>query len=319
MTDDKDRKKAEHDRLHKQKFVPWQFGFAPSIHMKSEQNMRYIKQLCEKAVHLATGGPKLVERYSFEKVKKQDIFDARTVMGDAQQAFDDPMSHPQLHHVEWVGEHKQEAFLQLKKARETLRYAAEQVEMYHIHRIDRLRNEAWDLYQRASDDWHRTGKMPNVKPRDVFAKLKETQALIRESFLTKVNREDQLSKVQSIWRQVSDFAAKVNEAWQQRQEQRAARDVEFAKKHAEWRERQEQNIARWESRISNSRSFIHRMQTLIATDEERLSNARSSEFADKVRGWIDEKQAKIDDTEKQIAELEDRVRDVRDRLDKDGH
>ena len=73
---------------------------------------------------------------------------------------------------------------------------------------------------------------------------------------------------------------------------------------------------RWEKNIQNSENFISRLEEQIRDLEDKAANARTDDFADKVRGWIDEKEEKISEVRGQIRNWEDKIDSARRSLDK---
>jgi hypothetical protein len=204
----------------------------------------------------------------------------------------------------WSCEHKPQAYQIIKDAREELRFASKEIEKVHIILVEALIRQAWTLYQKLNHDW----RLSEAKPRDVFAKLKEAQALIGESYLKKINRDDLRDKVDGLWKLVQ-------QSQRQYEERQRARDTERAEKQREWRERQEGISARWQSRIDNGSAFIERLESQVEELQEKKDGARTGEFADRVQGWIDEKREKIAEVQTEINELRNRISDVQQRLE----
>jgi hypothetical protein len=245
------------------------------------------------------------------------MFAARDLIEDAQRAMDDPGNHPQIPQVkEWAPEHKKAGYDLLKETRDRYRLAAVEVEKAHQYPIKDLLKAAWNIFEKVKYD---PPSQSRPKPRDVFAKLREAQALINASYLQKVNRDDLRNKVDAMWKQVQEYIGEQQQQWEERQRARTARDADRAQKNKEWRERQEGHAARWQSRISSQYEFIQRLREQIAELQDKKYAARTTDFADRVQSWIDEKQEKIDQVQEDINELENRISDVRRRLDEDRH
>lgn len=299
-----DRKKAEHDRLHRQDLRIT--GFEPSLYKKSEWCLKYVNEQCFKAASLSKGPSSM---YPYTDVSKEDMFQAQELIQDAQRALDNPLTHPELG-LEWVAEHKSQAYRIIKDARDGVRLAGDEVEKMHISSIEELIEQAWNLYNGLNHD----SRLSETKPRDVFEKLRQAQTLTGKSYLKKVNRDDLRDKVDRLWKLVQEFIGESQRQYEERQRARAARDAERAEKQREWRERQEEHLARWQSRIDNGDAFIDRLKGQIEELEEKRDGARTSEFAERVQGWIDEKQEKIAEVRAELNELRNRISDVQRRL-----
>ena len=75
--------------------------------------------------------------------------------------------------------------------------------------------------------------------------------------------------------------------------------------------------------IDRFQDFIHQnneknthLQNKVAEDEERRDSARTTDFADKVQGWIDEKEERIQEVERRNSELMDKIADIEAKLDR---
>lgn len=292
-----DRKKAEYDRLHHQEIRIT--GAEPSLYKESEWCLKYVKLQCDEAVRLYKG-PTMA--FIHVGVSKQDMFKAQELIDDAQRALDDPTTHPQLHFA-WVREHKSEAYRIIKSTREGHFFARAEVDKLHVVSVQALLSDAWSLYKRLNHD----SREATVKPSDVFNKLKEVQRLITDSYLKKESREDLRNKVQELWDLVREFIEETQRQYQVRQAARTQRDQE-------WRQRQGENIDRWQSRINNSTEFVERLEAQISDLEVKLASARTTDFAERVQGWIEEKVEKIKEARAQISELQTRINDVQQRL-----
>ena len=142
----------------------------------------------------------------------------------------------------------------------------------------------------------------NDDPHEALNEIKAVQKDLHEAFLYR-NRRDQIHGILSkAW----DVAiSKIN----------AIRE-EKKRKYLEWKERTESNIERWEKNIQNSENFISRLEEQIRDLEDKAANARTDDFADKVRGWIDEKEEKISEVRGQIRNWEDKIDSARRSVDK---
>lgn len=96
------------------------------------------------------------------------------------------------------------------------------------------------------------------------------------------------------------------------------RTLNAQERRAEWRERQEGHIARWKSQVDDLRGEIGHIEEQIAKCEEMEENAKSDDFADTVRGWIDDHKDRIAYKRGKIRELREKIEDVQAKLDRDG-
>lgn len=87
-------------------------------------------------------------------------------------------------------------------------------------------------------------------------------------------------------------------------------------RHQEWRERTEDHIERWMELHRKNESVIASIEEQIERCEEMESSARSSEFAERVRGWIEEKLDKIRDIRHTNLELEERIESAKGKLER---
>ena len=85
-------------------------------------------------------------------------------------------------------------------------------------------------------------------------------------------------------------------------------------KQDEWRERMEGHVERWERNKGKTEGFISSLENQIYRLEDEESNARTSEYASRVRGWIEEKEEKIESGRNYLLELEEKLYSVREKL-----
>ena len=82
----------------------------------------------------------------------------------------------------------------------------------------------------------------------------------------------------------------------------------------EWRERMEGHIARWVSLMEKNDEIIKRLEGQVEDCEEMETNARTEDFAEQVRGWIEEKLDKMRDIRETNQELEDKIESAKRKL-----
>lgn len=76
----------------------------------------------------------------------------------------------------------------------------------------------------------------------------------------------------------------------------------------------EDHVERWTDLIQKNEGVSSRLEDQIDRLEVEARNARSDEYADRVRGWIEEKYQKIRDIRETNRELEERIRSVKSRM-----
>jgi uncharacterized protein Yka (UPF0111/DUF47 family) len=85
-------------------------------------------------------------------------------------------------------------------------------------------------------------------------------------------------------------------------------------KQNEWRERMEGHIERWVSLSEKNDEVIKRLEEQVEHCEEMEANARTEEFAEQVRGWIEENLDKIRDIRETNRELEEKIESAKRKL-----
>ncbi len=84
--------------------------------------------------------------------------------------------------------------------------------------------------------------------------------------------------------------------------------------HDEWRERMEGHVEHWMELIEKNEEIIRRLEAQIEKCGAMEANARTDEFAERVRGWIEEKLDKITDIRRSIEELEEKIESLKRKL-----
>jgi uncharacterized protein YaaN involved in tellurite resistance len=78
----------------------------------------------------------------------------------------------------------------------------------------------------------------------------------------------------------------------------------------------ENHVERWTELYEKNEDVVAKLEQQIEECEEMESNAKSDDFAERVRGWIDEKMAKIRDIQRTNRELEEKIRSAKSKLSK---
>lgn len=106
----------------------------------------------------------------------------------------------------------------------------------------------------------------------------------------------------------------LDDAWQKASSRLQEAYQAGQRKHEEWLDRMQRNVQNWSDLIQKNESVISKIETEIDRCHEMESNAKSSDFADTVRGWIEEKYQKINDIREFNRELEERIRSVKSKI-----
>lgn len=106
----------------------------------------------------------------------------------------------------------------------------------------------------------------------------------------------------------------LNTAWDLAIARIDASREEKRRKREEWLSRCEDNIQRWTDLIHKNEGIISRLEGQISDLESQISGSSSESFADRARGWIEEKYQKISDIGASNTELERKISDVKSRM-----
>ncbi len=114
--------------------------------------------------------------------------------------------------------------------------------------------------------------------------------------------------------QKNELYTTLNNAWESATKR--VGEIKEKKKinYEEWRERTEGHIERWERNKEKTEDFISRLENQIYRLEGEEGDARTSEYASKVRGWIEEKEEKIESGRNYLLELEEKLYSAREKL-----
>ena len=130
-------------------------------------------------------------------------------------------------------------------------------------------------------------------PREAKSKVKDVHLKMKGT---------QMSKSQ--FQEIHDL---LDDAWQKAKSR-------LQEKHEEWRDRTEGHIERWSDLIQKNEGVIFGIENDIDRCKEEERNARSSEHADRVRGWIEEKYQKINDIRATNRELEEKISSAKSKI-----
>lgn len=126
-------------------------------------------------------------------------------------------------------------------------------------------------------------------PRHAKDMVKHVQAELKTTQMT----QDQFESVRHL----------LEEAWEKASERQQEAYRELQERRAAW-------VERWRELIDKNEEVIARIEEDIDRCEDMAANAKSDDFADTVRGWIEEKYQKIQDIRESNRELESKARDV---------
>ena len=162
-------------------------------------------------------------------------------------------------------------------------------ELYYLN-YTQLREEAGDALHEASCG----------NPHEALSKVKSTQAHLKITEMSRPNRQAIRELLDSAW----------NTAIARIEEQRA----EKTRKHTQWLSSCDERIERWTALIDKNEGVIARLEDQISHLEDMASSARTDDFADKVRGWIEEKYEKIRDIRQTNSDLEQKISSLKVRM-----
>ena len=183
-----------------------------------------------------------------------------------------------------LGKDRKECWELLQDARAAL--SARKAELQNLAR-SRALSAANEAYSEAS----------RGDPYDARSKVIELQRTLRDLGLARLDAEE----VRGI---LQDAFEKAN----------ARIDDQKAKNHERWIEKQLAFIAHQEECIESLEAKIANHEHHIEKNQDQLDSAQSDDFADMVRGWMDEHQEAIERLRGFIAEHEHRIQSARDNL-----
>lgn len=137
-------------------------------------------------------------------------------------------------------------------------------------------------------------------PFQALQKVKQAQSHFKESQLSKSQREEVKTILNSAW----DVAiAKANKI---REEKRT--------RHEKWLGRMESNIGGWTNSLQKNKEEITELEEQIKRLQAEIRSARSPDHAAALRDWIKQKRLQIAEIEKGRTDLEDRIKFAREKL-----
>ncbi len=139
-------------------------------------------------------------------------------------------------------------------------------------------------------------------PYEALRLIKAIQGALKTAYLSKMQRDLIRSDLDRYWQLAS---GRIRE-----------RKAEKARRHQQWRCDMQAHIARWTSENEKDERLIARLADQISNLQIELAGARTAEFADKVRGWIEEKYAIIQSAQGRIRVREEKIRSVTHQLNK---
>lgn len=181
------------------------------------------------------------------------------------------------------------------------------------------RGRVWDMYREAQNlvhEWrnnvqskhhqHLQWRLDQVdsqayqSPHDALQEYKDWQAGVRETYLSRDQREDLRERSQYVWQHITERLDELR--------------TERERKQQEWRDRQEENLERWEEQLERKEDLVSRLEDQISTLESQIWSSDNSDFIERAEGWIEEKREIIRSAEDRISDLRNKIEDVRSRL-----
>lgn len=173
-----------------------------------------------------------------------------------------------------------------KKANETIKYR--RWELYKSN-YDYFLSKAYDALSTT-----------RYNPREAKSMVKEIQQELKGTQMASEQFQEVHKVLNKAWEEAT---YRLKEAYQRRQQ-----------KHQDWLARMQGHIERWSELIQRNEDVIAGIEAQIDDCQDMEINARSPEFADTVRGWIEEKYQKIEDIRETNRELEEKIRSVQSKI-----
>jgi chromosome segregation ATPase len=153
-------------------------------------------------------------------------------------------------------------------------------------------------YEDFRRDVHRIANLATYgEPRQALDAIQEVQREIKPAEVTRDQRQRIRESLQEYW----DVARR-------RIDERRA---EGARKHEEWREKMDEKRDRLEALAEKNEGLVERLREEIDDLESKIEDAWNEDWAERARGWVQEKYEKIADIERTNEELEEKIREIR--------
>lgn len=143
---------------------------------------------------------------------------------------------------------------------------------------DSFRSEALEASGNAETD-----------PKLAKEQVKAIQQRMRGAVMSKEQFNDVRHILENVWSRATDATKK---------------------RHQEWRERKLGQVPRKRELIERSEDLISRLEAQIEDCRQMEANARTDEYAEMVRGWIEEKYEIIESKRRFIEELERQIEEI---------
>ena len=132
-------------------------------------------------------------------------------------------------------------------------------------------------------------------------KVKEAQKKLKETPLSKTQREDIRNILNSAWEIAIEKVNTIRE--------------EKKRNYEEWLERMEGQLNDWTSQFEQNTQTITNLQAEIEVIKEQIQSARAKEVGDKLRDQIAEKRQEIRGLERTNSQLEEKIQAIKNKLD----
>jgi hypothetical protein len=135
--------------------------------------------------------------------------------------------------------------------------------------------------------------------------LAHSDPRVAKDRIKRANAEMKQQPMNSV--QYSEVRRMLDEAWE-------LASHTSSERHHEWRQKMESHVERWAELLEKNEGVIANLEQQIEECKEMEANARTEDFAERARGWIEEKMDKIRDIRRTNEELEDKIESVKSKL-----
>jgi len=264
----------------------------------SRQKRELVEGRIREAQHWANGAQNKEHLYKADEILKQ----ALAWMKDGWQAFTGTTEFFEsiAGNEGILLKEDREACWQLwKEAKETLHYRRQEIPDFEYGRA-------------KADAYAALAGAQTGNPHEALNLVKSWGQSLASRYMNKLQREDIRDVLDKAWK------IAISRIETDRDERR--------RKHDQWVEGQRRWIGNQESwilgrteQVEKAQQFITRLEAQIDDLQDKLAGARTDDFANRVRGWIEEKYDKIAEVNRQISDLEEKIRDAQSRVAEARH
>lgn len=145
-------------------------------------------------------------------------------------------------------------------------------------------------------------------PKEAKEKVRHIQSEMKGRTMDKSQFEEVRRILDEAYKIASAVLERRHAEWERWQQERQ-------QKREAWKQKMRDAKSRKLERVERLRDVVSQIQDSIEHCRDLQRDARSSEYEQRVQGWIDEKYDKIRDIEKKIRELEEIIRDIDSKLE----